>query len=100
MRLDTLTILHPTRGTCIINASDFDPAIHELAKPTSATPSEGGDGKDPEGGQEFTREAIDKAPREELLEILEAHGVNPETVKHMNVSKLRRLTISTLFVDL
>lgn len=69
----TLTVKHAEFGIMVINADDFDPAIHQL-----------------DSGQD---EATVKFDREAAFEYLKTQGI--EVPKNMNTEKLKALVAET-----
>lgn len=88
--IPTIKIKHPD-GYAVINAEDFDPSKHE----------EWTDGKEAvqqeEGPQEVTRETIGEMAKADVVEMLEAHGVEVNT--RQRVDTLRDQLIALMFLD-
>lgn len=91
--LPTIKVAAPDtpRGWKIINATDFDTDQHE----------EWTDGQEAvqqeEGPQEVTRETIGEMAKADVVEMLEAHGVEVNT--RQRVETLREQLIALMFVD-
>lgn len=81
MKLETIRIAREDSdsGFAIINASDFDQDAHEIFEETP----------------ELTREALAKMPKDDVRELLEAHGVEDMP---KGVDDMRKLAERVIFL--
>lgn len=59
-----------------------------------------GKAPNPKSTHELTRDALAKSKRADLVELWEAHGLDPEDAKQHNVDTLREILSDVIFVNL
>lgn len=85
-----IKIKHPgKRMWAGIAASAFDPAVHEIY--------EGNEEPVIKAGEGFTRESIASMKKKDVIELLKAHGADPDG--RWSVGRLRDELIAIMFVD-
>lgn len=96
MQIPTVTIVADTaKGFRVINASDFDPARHQIfgepaPDPTEAVEATGGTVPD-------KPEDIDNLAKPAVRALLDAHGV--DVPKGSTVAQMRSLLCRVMFMD-